>query len=118
WQATVWGTPAAMAFVLLLTCFGVGATGVLVAVFWATFALLVAVAMVSLQVNGARLRTATAVCLVAAVAVHAFTNAGDVASPAAVGMRAGLIAAAARLGYDAAPRRLPVPAAEVARAAR
>lgn len=100
WQATLWGTPLAMSVVMLLAVLDIGATNSHVATFWMLFTALTTVAGFTEKLSGAHMRMTTAGVLAATVVVHLFINIERFLSPAAFGISAGLILAAAWLAQD------------------
>lgn len=98
WQAVVWGTPAAMAVVLLLTCMGIAAGTWLIGTFWSVLLVLcmVAAALPRLPVRNL-LQRLTGMLLIAAVILHYVRNAGSFDSPAAIGVSIAFVAIAAWL---------------------
>lgn len=97
WQATVWGTPAAMAFVLLMTVAGVSGMGALIAAFWGVLLVIVVCAAAGSIAPREPLRFATGILLLVTLALHAVRHADQFASPAAWGVSAALAACAAWL---------------------
>lgn len=115
WQGVVWGSPVAMSLVLLLAVLGVTNIGWLVAVFWISQLLLVALAA-GFVVSRISLRLLTGGLLFAALIVHGFTHAGQFESPAASFVSIGLALAAAWLLLDVnrvirGPQRVSISAA-------
>lgn len=104
WRATVWGTPLAMSVVMLLAVLGIGAINGHIAAFWVLLMVLITVAGFTERLSSALLRMATAGVLATTAVVHLFINIEHFHSPAAFGISAGLMLAAAWLARDV-PRK-------------
>ena len=88
WQATLWGTPMAMALVLTLANIGIAGLGILVAVFWLSLVALLVIAVILETFSAVWLRTATGLLLMMTVVVHLVQNMDAFTSPAAFGVSA------------------------------
>lgn len=104
WPAVVWGSPAAMALVLLQSVAGIDAMAVHIATFWLSLLVLMVAAMAWPALKGIHLRWLTGGLLVAVLAAHLAQHANEFESPAAFGVSVVLAAVALWLLRDL-PRR-------------
>ncbi len=106
WAATIWGTPAAMALVMLLASSGIASIGWLVGVFWTTLVSAIAFSVLAKRFPAAfAFRGVSGVMLIVALLVHAARNASAFDSPAAWGVSVSLSLVAAWLLRDSFRRR-------------
>lgn len=87
WQGIVWGTPAVLALVLLVETLPGVSMGVLIGLFWAGLAVLLATSAIR---PGADRRPAlcrlTAGLIAAVLVIYLVSNGGQIVSPAAIGV--------------------------------
>lgn len=105
WTSVIWGTPAALALVLIAETTGLLSAGTLVAQFWISLLLLIAgaVAWPDQRLVSRGLRLASAALIAFGVILHVMVNIDAMRSPAAWGVDAVLLLCAAALALSLAP---------------
>ncbi len=105
WTAVIWGTPAALALVLIADLTGLASAGALVALFWISLLLLIAgaVALPDQRMVSRGLRAGSAALLSLGVAAHFIVNIDAMRSPAAWGVDTALLLCAALLALSLTP---------------